>query len=166
MTWVGDSVREAALRDAYLAVQDAAAWSPWAPFDEALSAAPREPGVYLFGIPETERIVHVGMAGERAGSGRPQGLYGRLSVYRSGQGAVGGFAEAALDRALGDPAWIRGQLDQLEARGPRRAKVWAADAISWLSPTLSWAVCAERADAKNLEDMVLGLLRPHDLWTR
>lgn len=54
----------------------------------------------MFRTPETHEIVYVGMAGERAASGTPQGLHGRLTAYQRGRGAVSGFGEAALDRAL------------------------------------------------------------------
>src|SRR5262249_21706820 len=107
-------------------------------------------------------------AGERAGNGnhRPQGLYGRLSVYRTGKGAVSGFGEAALDRALADPDWVAGQLHRLQTEGPRRAKAWAADAIARITPEVSWPTCHEKADATFLEGQVLLLLRPYGLWDR
>ena len=104
-------------------------WSEWRAYEEAVGDAPRLPGVYLFRAPSTGQVVYVGMAGERAGGGRPQGLRGRLSVYKSGKGAVSGFGEAALDRALADPVWVEQQLALLRSNGPRRAKLWAADAI-------------------------------------
>jgi len=106
------------------------------------------------------------MAGERAGSGRPQGLHGRLSVYWSGKGAVSGFGEAALDRALADPDWVGQQLERLRATGPKRAKEWARDAVLRLNLEASWAVCADKADALYLESRVVAQLRPHDLWNK
>jgi hypothetical protein len=106
------------------------------------------------------------MAGERAGSGRPQGLYGRLSVYWTGKGAVSGFGEAALDRALADPNWVAQQLHALRTRGPKRAKDWARDAVLRLGLEVSWAVSADRTDAKYLEDQTVALLRQHDIWNR
>lgn len=164
--WIGDRVRDPVLLDAYAEVADLASWSDWQPFEEALPWAPRDPGVYLFREPRTQRIVHAGMAGERAGGGgRPQGLYGRLSAYRTGHSAVGGFGEAALDRALADAGWLEQQLVRLRAEGPRRARLWAADAIRRLAPEVSWAARPERADAKHLEDQVLRVLRPSGLWT-
>ncbi|WP_134742321.1 hypothetical protein [Nocardioides sp. 503] len=166
MAWVGERVRDAALVDAYLGVEDAASWSEWLPFGEAVPWAPREPGVYLLRDPASQLVVHVGMAGERAASGRPQGLYGRLSAYRTAQGAVGGFAEAALDRALADPDWVAGRLDDLRTHGPSRTRQWAAAAVAHAAPEVSWAVRPERADAKLLADQVELLLRPHGLWTR
>lgn len=166
MTWIGEHVHDTGLRDTYLEVQELAAWSDWMPFPDAIALAPREPGVYLFRDSTTHTIVYAGMAGERAGSGRPKGLYGRLSVYRTGKGAVSGFGEAALDRALADAGWLEEQARRLREEGPRRAKLWAADAITRLAPEISWAVRPERADAKFLEDQVVLFLRRHGLWNR
>ncbi len=166
MTWVDPAVRDLALREAYAAVEDLASWSPWEPLETALPFAPREPGVYLLREPGTGVIRYAGMAGERAGSGRPQGLYGRLTVYRTGKGAVSGFGEAALDRALADPDWVERQLTDLRTRGARRAKEWARDAVARLAPEVSWAVRPDRADAKYLEDQVLLVLRPCGIWNR
>lgn len=147
-------------------MEQLADWSAWTPFETAVPAAPREPGVYLFREAETGILRYVGMAGERAGSGRPQGLYGRLAVYRSGKGAVSGFGEAALDRALADADWLEGQLVALRQRGPSRAKAWARDAVVRLAPEASWAVCADREDARFLETQVELRLRPFGLWNR
>ena len=152
--------------EAYREVDDLADWSSWTSFDEALAQAPRLPGVYLFREPDSHVIRYAGMAGERAGSGRPQGLYGRLSVYRTGTGAVSGFGEAALDRALADPDWVAARLDQLRTTGPQRAKEWARDAIVRLAPEVSWAARAEGPDARLLETQVVQLLRPFGLWNR
>lgn len=150
--------------EAYREVDELAEWSGWAPFAEALPHAPRLPGVYLFRDHATHRIRYVGMAGERGGAGRAQGLYGRLSVYRTGQGAVSGFAEAALDRALADPAWVEDRLARVRAGGAERVKHWARDAIARLAPEVRWSTCLERADARHLEGQVEGLLRPFGLW--
>lgn len=166
MAWVGELVRAPETRKAYAQVEAAAVWSPWCAFASGSSSAPRLPGVYLFREPQTQLIRYAGMAGERTGSGRPQGLLGRLAVYRTGKGAVSGFGEAALDRALGDTRWVQSQLDRLREDGPRRAKEWAADAIERVAPELSWAVVAERTDARSLEDEVVLLIRPHGLWNR
>lgn len=142
-------------------------WSPWAPFATAVADAPRLPGVYLLRLPATHDIVYAGMAGERAGGGNgPQGLRGRLTVYARGRAAVSGFGEAALDRALADPAWLRARLKSLETDGPRRAKLWAKDAISHLAPDVRWAATTTAADARALEDRVVALLAPHGLWNR
>ena len=166
MPWVGEQITDAAPKQAYAVVEAAADWSPWRPFLTEPTSAPRLPGVYLFREPGSQVIRYAGMAGERAGGGRPMGLFGRLSVYRTGKGAVSGFGEAALDRALADPEWIRAQLGRLESDGPRRAKAWAADAISRLSPEVSWAVVSDRLSARALEDRLVPLLRPHGLWNR
>jgi hypothetical protein len=87
-------------------------------------------------------------------------------VYRTGKGAVSGFGEAALDRALADPSWVEAKLHHLHTYGPQRAKDWARDAIARLAPEVAWAACAEAADARHLETEVVGLLRPHGLWNR
>ena len=128
--------------------------------------APRLPGVYLLREPETGVIRYVGMAGERGGGHVPQGLRGRLTIYRTGKGAVSGFGEAALDRALADPNWVQQRLQHLRSVGPQRAKEWAAAAISRLAPEVSWAATADRASAKTLEDGLVALLRGHDIWNR
>lgn len=166
MTWVDPLVRDPELRDAYEGVEDLASWSAWEPFETAPGSAPREPGVYLFRERGTCLIRYAGMAGERAAGGRPQGLYGRLTAYRSGHETVSGFGEAALDLALADEAWLGQQLRDLRAGGPRRAKVWARDAVAWLAPEVSWAVRPDREDAKHLEEQVLLLLRPCGVWNR
>jgi hypothetical protein len=152
--------------DACREVAELAEWSAWAPFAEVLPEAPRLPGVYLFRERDTHRVRYVGMAGERGGGGRPQGLYGRLSVYRTGQEAVSGFAEAALDRALADPEWVASRLVELRAGRPTRAKHWARAAVARLDPEISWAACQERADARHLEVRAEALLRPFGLWNR
>lgn len=152
--------------DAYREVEGLAEWSGWAPFAEALPLAPRLPGVYLFREHDTHRIRYVGMAGERGGGGRPPGLYGRLAAYRTGNGAVSGFGEAALDRALADPAWVEAKLECVRAGGAERARDWARDAFVRLAPEVTWAACQERADARHLEVRVEGLLLPFGLWRR
>ena len=163
--WVGERSDRTA-RQAYANVLSRAEWSHWRPFREAIADAPRLPGVYLLREPTVQVIRYVGMAGERRGSGRAQGLRGRLAVYRSGKGAVSGFGEAALDRALADPDWIAHQLDHLNQFGPQRAKQWAADAISRLAPEISWATTTDRVSARVLETAVVEILRPHGIWNR
>ena len=163
MEWVAGALWDAGAQAAYLEVAGLAEWSPWLPFEEARRYAPREPGVYLLREP-TGRIRYVGLAGERAGGGRPQGLRGRLSVYWTGKGAVSGFGEAALDRALADPGWIEQQLESLRTAGPKRAKEWARDAVLRLDLEASYTVCADKDDARYLESRVVACLRPHDLW--
>lgn len=166
MSWLHPDLRDPTLSDGYQDVRDLAGWSDWTPFPDALVAAPRDPGVYLFRDGGSGVIHYAGMAGERAGSGRPQGVSGRLRAYRTGQGAVSGYGEAALDRALADPAWVGAQLESLRRDGPRRAKEWARDAVLRLAPEVSWAVCADRDDARRLEDQVLLRLRPLGVWNR
>ncbi len=119
MAWVGQLVRDDALVAAYTQVSYLADWSRWLPFETGVAEAPRQPGAYLFREPETQVVRYVGMAGERAGGGRPRGLHGRLSGYCSGHDPVGGFGESALDRALADPGWVERQL----ARGVPTARV-------------------------------------------
>ncbi len=166
MSWLSPDLRDLTLREGYHDVRDLAGWSDWAPFRDAVLEAPREPGVYLFRDADSGVIRYAGMAGERAGSGRPRGLCGRMGVYRSGTEAVGGFGEAALDQALADPAWVAAQLDSLRSGGPRRAREWARDAILRLAPEVSWAVCADRDDARQLEQRVMLRLRPLGIWNR
>jgi hypothetical protein len=166
MSWVSAAVRNQVVAEAYAEVHALAEWSPWMPFETARRAAPREPGVYMLREPTTGAIRYAGMAGERAGGGRPQGLHGRLAVYWTGKGAVSGFGEAALDRALADADWVAQQLRELRENGPKRAKQWARDAVLRLDLEVSWAVCADRDDARYLETQVVDLLRPYDLWNR
>lgn len=165
MMWISDSL-EPSRRAAYTQVQVKANWTEWHPFPEAIVDAPRLPGVYLLREPASGVIRYIGMAGERTGGGKAQGLRGRLTVYRTGKGAVSGFGEAALDRALADPDWVEAQLGCLRTSGPQRAKEWAAAAISRLALEVSWATTADRATARALEDDVVALLRIHDIWNR
>lgn len=151
-------------RSAYAELDRLAEWSEWLPFEDARRAAPREPGVYLLREPRSGVIRYAGMAGERAGGGRPQGLRGRLAAYWTGKGAVSGFGEAALDRALADPDWVEAQLDALRHNGAKRAKEWAADAITRLELECRWAVSADRDDALYLERQVVALTRAYGLW--
>jgi hypothetical protein len=141
--------------------------SDWVPFEGVRAVVPWEPGVYLLRESGPGVIRYVGHAGERAGSGgRPQGLYGRLSVYWTGKGAVSGFGEAALDCAFADADWVEEQLAHLRAHGSKRAKDWARDAVFRLGLEVSWAVCADKADAVYLERQVENLLRGRGLWNR
>ncbi|MFY0406742.1 hypothetical protein [Solicola sp. PLA-1-18] len=155
-----------ARRAAYDDVDALAEWSSWASFLQALPEAPRSPGVYLFREPDSGVVRYVGMAGERAGSGRPQGLYGRLSVHRTGNTAVSGFGEAALDLALADEAWVEARLERLRTRGPERSRHWARDAVARLAPEVRWSAQPDAADARLLEARAVQLLRPFGLWNR
>lgn len=107
-------------------------------------------------------IVYVGMAGERRG----QGIRGRLSIYRRGKGAVSGFGEAALDRALADAAFVEKHLEDVRAGNPVRASIWAQDAIRWLDVEVRWAECETGADALSLESEAVEVLRAHEIWNR
>lgn len=143
---------------------DLADWSPWVPYAEARAHAPREPGVFVLREPDGP-VRYVGMAGERAGAGRPQGLRGRLTVYWTGRGPVSGLGEAALDRALADPDFVEQQLASLRSHGARPARTWAQDAVLHLGLEASWAVTPERDDASYLEKQVVAALRPlGELW--
>ena len=142
-------------------------WSSWVPWAGARSAAPRLPGVYLFRV--RGRVVYCGMAGERAGrdgSRAPQGLWGRLGRYGSGRAAASGFGEAALDRALADPAFVTARLTHLRDVGPERTLLWAVAAIEWAAPEVCWTVTDATSSARALESRVrAGLLaRGVELW--
>jgi len=146
--------------DAYATVDELADWSPWASFDDAAAIAPTSPGVYMMRAGGS--IIYVGMAGERSG----KGMRGRLAVYRTGKGAVSGFGEAVLDRALANEQFLRSQLEALLNADARRAKTWAKDAIAWVQPELRWAVCDDADAAGQLEDDVVEILRTHGIWNR
>lgn len=154
-------------REAAQAQVDALAeWSEWVPIVEATQTAPRLPGVYLIRDAVNGDIVYVGMAGERSGSGKPQGLRGRLSVYLTGKGAVSGFGEAVFDRALADPEWVRAQLDRLLTEGPQRSKQWAAAALTRVPLEARWTVLPDKTTAHTFEKQVEDVLRAHGLWNR
>jgi len=150
-----------ARKDAYKAVNDLAAWSDWASFETAAPVAPLTPGVYQMRTSDLS-IVYVGMAGERKG----MGIRGRLSIYRRGRGAVSGFGEAALDRALADAPFVQERLEALRGGQPRRASVWAKDAIQWLNVEIRWAECATKTEAEALEKAAIELLLRHAIWNR
>lgn len=146
---------------AYAAVDQLAVWSDWASFATAAPVAPLTPGVYQMRTRDGV-IVYVGMAGERRG----QGLRGRLSIYRRGRGPVSGFGEAALDRALGNAAFIEEHLAGVRAGQPVRASVWAQDAIRWLDVEIRWAECATQDTALALESAAVEMLKNHSIWNR
>ncbi|WP_174843645.1 hypothetical protein [Cryobacterium sp. TMT1-19] len=147
--------------DSYTAVDDLADWSDWASFATAAPVAPLTPGVYQMRTRDGV-IVYVGMAGERKG----QGIRGRLSIYRRGKGAVSGFGEAALDRALADATFLEEHLDAVRAGQPTRASVWAQDAIRLLDVEIRWAECATQGNALALESAVVEILKTHSIWNR
>lgn len=146
---------------AYEAVDALAAWSSWAAFADVAAMAPQRPGVYQIRLPNGA-VVYVGMAGERRG----RGLRGRLSIYRRGRGAVSGFGEAALDRALADADFVQAHLDAIRAGAPSRASAWARDAIASFSPEVRWATCDTKEGALELEAACVELLRSHGIWNR
>lgn len=107
-------------------------------------------------------VVYVGMAGERRG----RGIRGRLTVYSRGKGVVSGLGEAAMDRALADPDWLRERLKAAESGKPERAATWGRLALTRANLHLRWAVRSGRAEALALESAVLQELRTTDLWNR
>lgn len=146
---------------AYAAVDSLTEWSEWEPFTIAAPRAPLVPGVYQMRL-RGGSIVYVGMAGERKG----RGIRGRLSIYRRGKGAVSGFGEAALDRALASTEFIEKHLENVRAGNPARASIWAQDAICWLDVEVRWAICETRDAALALESAVVDLLMTHEIWNR
>ena len=147
-------------------VEEMAEWSPWVPSEEALQTAPLLPGVYMAREGADGPLVYVGMAGERAGGGRPKGLRGRLSVYLTGKGVVSGLGEAAMDRALADPAWVRARLAELERGEPRRAKEWGRAALSRAGLQIRWTTVPSADAARALENRILAALADTGLWNR
>lgn len=147
---------------AVLALAD---WTPWLPWPIAVTAAPPVPGVYLAREGRDGPLVYAGKAGEREKS--QPGLAGRIGVYASGKAAVSGLGETVLDRALADPAWLRGRADAAERGEPARAKHWARDAFGRLDLHLCWAVTPSGDDAVALERQVFAAVGPAGgLWNR
>lgn len=146
------------------ALGELAEWSRWVRFADALAHAPRLPGVYLAREGETGPIVYVGMAGERAGSGQPQGIRGRLRVYSSGKAMTSGLGEAVADRALADATWLQERVAEAERGTPLRAVDWGRAAFQRADLYVRWATTADRAAAKLLEREVG--LRLKGLWNR
>jgi hypothetical protein len=137
-------------------------WSPWCPFEEAATSAPKMPGVYLAREGTGGPLVYIGMAGERRGNG----LRGRLNIYSSGKGLASGLGEAVFDRALADAAWLAERLHDLEANGPARAKLWGRAAFERANLYLCWLTTEERASALALERECLRIFRHDALWNR
>lgn len=154
------------MSDALAEVDAMADWSLWVPFGEALATAPLVPGVYMAREGTDGPVVYVGMAGERAGGGRPKGLRGRLSVYVSGKGVVSGLGEAAMDRALADVEWLRERLAEVEGGEPKRAKEWGQAAMARAKLQVRWTTTADKASADALEQRILRALRDTGLWNR
>lgn len=105
-------------------------------------------------------VVYVGSAGERRG----QGLRGRLRVYSTGKGLVSGLGEAAFDRALADPEWVRARLREIEDGSPRRAKEWGRLAIERADLEVRWTTAADKKSAEALEERVIA--QHEGLWNR
>lgn len=141
-------------------------WSPWMPLSDALTVAPRVPGVYLAREGEAGPVVYVGMAGERAGGKRPQGLRGRLAVYLTGKGLISGLGEAIFDRALADPVWLRTRIAEVEAGQPMRAKAWGRAALVRSDLHIRWAATPDKTSALALERTCLDALASDPLWNR
>ena len=144
-------------------VDAVATWSPWLALTAAAGHALRQPGVDLARTGAHGPVVHVGRAGQRGG----QGLRWRLRVHTSGKGAVSGLGEAALDRALADPRWLRHQLAEVEAARPMRATGWAAAALGRADLHICWTTTTTPPEAIRLERTVLNVLRDSpDFWNR
>ena len=148
--------------DATAALDPLASWSPWIQFADALSAAPRLPGVYAAREGTAGQLVYVGMAGERRG----EGLRGRLAVYQSGKALASGLGEAVFDRALADATWVAERLIEISASQPRRATDWGRAAFVRADLHVRWAITEDRSGAVALERACLDTLRDHRLWNR
>lgn len=123
-------------------VEALASWSPWVRFADAVANAPRQPGVYLAREGIDGPIVYVGMAGERAGGGKPQGIRGRLRVYASGKALTSGLGEAVADRAFADAQWLRERVADVERGEPMRAIAWGQAALRRADLHVRWTVTA------------------------
>ena len=145
-----------------MAIEELAEWSAWVPLAVAREVAPTVPGVYLARRGQDGPIVYVGMAGERRG----RGIRGRLNVYSSGKGLVSGLGEAAMDRALADPTWLRERLHEVEQGHPMRAKAWGQAALTRADLHIRWTATGDRSSALALEQAVLRTLADVQLWNR
>ena len=141
-----------------------ATWSPWGALADEARKAPPAPGVYLARSGPAGPLLYVGHAGERAAS--QPGLRGRLGVYARGRGAVSGLGEAAMDRALADPTFVRQRLHYLDQGLSELTKDWARAALAWGNVHVSWTVTPDKASAKALEERILIALEEHELWNR
>ena len=79
---------------------------------------------------------------------------------------VSGLGEAALDRALADPVWLRERLADVEAGVPLRAKAWGVAAVARADLHVRWAPTTARAGSIALERAVLDALVGSELWNR
>jgi hypothetical protein len=135
-------------------------WSSWCPLDQAANEATTSPGIYA--ARSDDQIVYIGMAGVRRGLG----VRGRLQVYGRGRGAVSGLGEAALDRALADPAWLAHRLTMLLTEGSSRSKDWAVAALHRAQVELCWVAAPDAPTAREWETRVLVELEDVALWNR
>lgn len=103
--------------------------SHWLPLADAAASPSRSSGVYVARLGADGQLIYVGMAG--------MGRQGPSEAYVSGKGLVSGLGEAALDKALADPDWLRSKTAKVEAGNPSRAKRWGRDALD-----LSTSTCA------------------------
>lgn len=148
-------------------VDGLADWTEFVPFAEAPLIAPLLPGVYLVrsaAVPD--QIVYVGMAGERVGSGRPQGLRGRLRVYASGKAAVSGLGEAVMDRALARPSFLLARVKDAERGQSATVKGLCRLAFEWAVVEVAWATTPTKDNALRLERATLDALSTGSLWNK
>ena len=138
------------------------AWSPWRPLEAAAAhEATTQPGVYV--ARSEGEVVYVGMAGDRRG----KGVRGRASVYARGRGAVSGLGEAALDRALDDPAWLADRLAKiLNTDVTYRTKDWAKEALRRANIEVCSGGSSYADTALAWEARVLLMLEDEVLWNR
>lgn len=158
-TIVDVSVDDVTGADDRLTVGDRS-WSEWRLLADAVSEATTSPGVYI--ARSGKDLVYVGKAGERRG----QGVRGRLQVYARGRAAVSGLGEAALDRALADPAWLASRLASLHTDGPARAQQWARDALTHAKLEICWTAAPDSTTARDWEAEILQQLEDVALWNR
>ncbi|MCV9993433.1 hypothetical protein OIU93_03870 [Paeniglutamicibacter sp. ZC-3] len=150
-------------RDAPVGLIEHRIWSAWTSFHQALQAAPRFPGVYMFrsaNHPQNGPI-YIGAAGERSGNG----LRGRLAIYASGKGAMSGLGEHAFDRAFADADWMRARLEETLAGRSRRTKELARLAIDHAELEIRWQTVPTKSEAVELEKTLIQQHRGN-LWNR
>lgn len=76
-----------------------------------------------------------------------------MAALDRGKGLVSGLGEAAMDRALADPAWLRDRLGEVETGRPGRAALWGRAALERANLHLRWAVTDNRSAALALESL-------------
>jgi hypothetical protein len=166
--WRLDAPRAEAVRAYFTTGPDShstdelAEWSPWGPFFDVVKTAPSLPGVYMMRSRASREVVYVGRAGGRKG----KGLRGRLEVYLRGKGAVSGFGEAALDRALSDVDWMTRRVESLMKSEGVRAKEWAKAAIEHADVEVRWTEFSDEPSSRAFETSVLRALAAEPLWNR